>query len=92
MALFAASLALLGWASSFGIYGFYAAWGVMAIVGQGTGSIAWTHMVGGWFDRGRGLALGIVLAGSGVFAMFGPYLAANLITVFGWQNAYPAMA
>lgn len=92
MALFAASLALLGWASSFGIYGFYAAWAVMAIVGQGTGSIAWTHMVGGWFDRGRGLALGIVLAGSGVFAMFGPFMAASLIAEFGWQNAYPIMA
>jgi MFS family permease len=92
MAMFAGSLALLGWASSFGIYGFYAAWAVMAITGQGTGTIAWTHMVGGWFDRRRGLALGFVLAGSGVFAMFGPLVAAKLISQFGWQNAYPALA
>ena len=89
--LFSLALAAIGAAGSLGLFAFYAAWLVMALVGQGTGPIVWTHVVTGWFSSHRGLALGIVLAGSGVFAAFGPWLAVQLIGELGWQGAYMAL-
>lgn len=85
---FGLSLASLGLAANVGLYAFYAAWIVMAIVGQGTGPVIWTHIIGHRFSKNRGLAFGIVLAGSGIFAAFGPALAAAVIDGWGWQAAY----
>lgn len=85
---FALSLASLGVAANMGLYAFYGAWAIMAIVGQGTGPVIWTHVIGHSFRKNRGLAFGIVLAGSGVFAAFGPALVTNLITVWGVNAAY----
>lgn len=85
---FAASLALIGTVGQTSLYAFYAAWAVMAIVGQGTSPVIWTHVIGHNFQQNRGLAFGIVLAGSGVFAAFGPALAAFAIENWGWQGGY----
>ncbi len=85
---FAISLASLGAAANAGLYAFYAAWAVMAIVGQGTGPVIWTHVIGHSFTKNRGLAFGIVLAGSGVFATFGPMLATIMIDRWGVGAAY----
>lgn len=85
---FGLSLGSLGLAAGQGLYAFYAAWIVMALVGQGTGPVIWTHIIGHTFIYNRGLAFGIVLAGSGVFAAFGPALAATFIDQWGWQIAY----
>ncbi len=85
---FGLSLGSLGFAADQGLYAFYATWIVMAIVGQGTGPVIWTHIIGHTFIQNRGLAFGIVLAGSGVFAAFGPSLAATFIGEWGWQKAY----
>ena len=87
-ALFGVALVGIGAAGSAGLFAFYAAWALMALVGQGTGPIVWTHVVTGWFERQRGLALGIALAGSGVFAVFGPALATAFIDAAGWQASY----
>lgn len=85
---FGLSLGSLGLAAGQGLYAFYAAWIIMAVVGQGTGPVIWTHIIGHTFTQNRGLAFGIVLAGSGVFAAFGPALAATFIHHWGWQIAY----
>lgn len=88
MIVFALSLMLLGLAGNRSLYTFYAAWALMAMVGQGTSPVVWTHIIGGSFLKHRGLAFGIVLAGSGVFAAFGPLLTAFVISGWGWQSAY----
>ncbi len=85
---FAASLALIGLIGQSNLYAFYAAWALMAIVGQGTSPVIWTHVIGHQFRQHRGLAFGIVLAGSGVFAAFGPALASFAIDRWGWQGGY----
>jgi len=41
-----------------------------------------------WFDRYRGLALGLVMLGIGSGAMVMPSLAQHLIAGFGWRAAY----
>jgi MFS family permease len=44
--------------------------------------------VGFWFDRRKGLAMGILLAGQSLGAAALPFLARELIGAFGWRQAY----
>lgn len=70
---------------------FYAAWFLLAIVGGGTTPVVWTRTVNVWFDKGRGLALGIALAGSGLASFFAPPTLSWVISHYGWQGGYLAM-
>lgn len=70
------------------IFMFYAMWLVMALVGGGTTPVVWTRAVNLWFDKGRGLALGIALAGAGVAGIVAPAFATALVQQFGWEGAY----
>ncbi|MEQ8736069.1 MAG: MFS transporter [Rhodospirillaceae bacterium] len=79
-----ASLTQLGGGIAF----FYAMWLLMSIVGGGTTPVVWTRAVNLWFDKGRGLALGLALAGSGLAGIVGPGVATALIESFGWQAGY----
>jgi MFS family permease len=74
------------------LIGFYIAWGLMSLVGGGTTPVVWTRAVGLWFNRGRGLALGLALAGSGLSGIFGPSLTTRAITAFGWRGGYLALS
>lgn len=71
---------------------FYAAWLLMSLVGGGTTPVVWTRTVNIWFDRGRGLALGLALAGSGLAGIFAPVLTNKAIAAYGWQGGYVALA
>lgn len=59
-----------------------------AILGVGTVPITWTRAIIDWFSAGRGRALGIALAGTGVSAIFLPTYATWLVAQFGWRGAY----
>jgi MFS family permease len=48
----------------------------------------WTGAVARAFDAGRGLALGLTLAGSAVASTVIPTLSTMLIDSFGWRQAY----
>ena len=52
----------------------------------------WTAAVVQRFVQNRGLALAIVLSGTGIASTFVPYLAATLIESYGWRGAYIGMA
>ncbi len=71
---------------------FYVAWSLMSLVGGGTTPVVWTRAVSLWFDRGRGLALGIALAGSGLAGVFAPLLTTRAIAAFGWRGGDFALA
>jgi MFS family permease len=70
------------------LYVFYASWLAIALIGGGTTPVVWTRAIGVWFDRGRGLALGLTLAGSGLTGIFGPLFVTYLNTTYGWQAGY----
>jgi predicted MFS family arabinose efflux permease len=48
--------------------------------------------VAGWFDRNRGLALGLVNTGAGVGAALAPQYANFLVTTYGWRVGFLGVA
>lgn len=63
-------------------------YGVSGFVGAGQTPIAYSKAVAAWFDKQRGLALGIAMAGVGLGVLIVPQLAGALIQAFGWRMAY----
>jgi MFS family permease len=63
-----------------------------AVVGAGTSIITYVTLINLWFDRARGLAIGIIMSGSGVCAMIAPKLIIPFIASEGWRAGYRAVA
>ncbi|GAC1636535.1 MAG: MFS transporter [Candidatus Acidiferrum sp.] len=66
-------------------YLFYLALGSLS---PATGVVPYSTVISRWFDRHRGLALGLMSFGSGIAAMVYPPMAQRLIALFGWRSAY----
>jgi MFS family permease len=88
-ALATASYALIQ-ASPFAVT--YLVFAVTGIVGGVGTPIPYAAVLTRWFDRQRGLALGIGIAGVGLGVALVPQLAAFLIAAFGWRTAYLGLA
>jgi MFS family permease len=67
---------------------FYGTYLVLGIVGNGTAQLAYSRAVLTWFERRCGLALAIVLTGSGTGSIVLPLLAQHVITAYGWRASY----
>jgi MFS family permease len=67
------------------LYFFYVLLGLSI---HGVGPIPYGMVISHWFDRRRGLALGLTMLGIGVGAVVMPFLAQTLIARFGWNTAY----
>lgn len=71
---------------------FYLAFALIAVLGAASSPVAWTRVIADWFERSRGLALGLTLMGTGLCAAIIPSFATWAIARFGWQGAYIALA
>ena len=60
----------------------------LGLVENGVGPLPYGKLVSLWFDRSRGLALGLMMVGIGSGAMIMPSVAQQLIARFGWHTAY----
>ncbi|MET0588745.1 MAG: MFS transporter [Novosphingobium sp.] len=69
-----------------------ALWFVFGLVAVSIKSTVWTAAVLGVFQKSRGLALGLTLAGTAVAQVIVPPLGNYLITEFGWRWAYVGLA
>jgi MFS family permease len=87
MAVFGVTFASLGFLSPRLLH-LYAIFVVLGIVGNGTTQMGYARAVSTWFDRRRGLALALVMAGVGTGAMLFPPIAQALIAGYGWRAAY----
>ena len=74
------------------IWTFYLAWFALAVLGSGTSPIVWSRAVAGAFEKRRGLALGIMLCGTGLAGILGPLVTGHFIATFGWRGAYRLLA
>ena len=61
---------------------------VLGFIGTGTAPVPYGIVVSRWFDKRRGLALGLMMAGLSSGAIVMPSTAQQLITLFGWRSAY----
>ena len=84
MGLTVASMALL----SASIWHFYALYFLIPFLGAGTLPQSYSRVLIAWFERRRGIALGISLSGFGVGAMLVPVVAQLMIDNYGWRMAY----
>jgi MFS family permease len=74
------------------IWTYYAAFALMSVIGIGTMPVVYGKIVSVWFDRRRGLALGIALCTTGLSGMFLPTYTQTLINHFGWRWAFVGVA
>lgn len=70
------------------IWQFYLAYGCVGLLSSGVGPISYGNVLSRWFDRRRGLALGLAMLGMGLGAILMPVIAQRLIALFGWRTAY----
>ena len=70
---------------------FYLTYFVLGVVGNGTAQLAYTRAVLTWFQKHRGLALALVLTGSGTGSIVIPLLTQAVMNHYGWRSAYLAL-
>jgi len=78
------SLALL----SSQIWLLYAIYFYVGVVASGTTPVPYAKVITRWFDRRRGLALGLPVAASSLSLAVMPSFAQALIATVGWRDAY----
>jgi len=71
---------------------FLAATCFLAIAGAGSSPVVFSRLVTLWFDRARGLALGIAASGAGVAGIAVPRLLPNFVAAHGWRAGYALLA
>ena len=70
------------------LWQFYLTYLFIGLVGSGTAPIPYYKVISCWFDRRRGLALGVAMGGAGLGSSLMPYLAHSIIASSGWRTAY----
>src|SRR5580693_6032664 len=74
--------------SSTSLWHLYAFFIVIGLIGVGTAPVPYGIVVSRWFDKRRGLALGLMMMGLSCGAILLPLIAQRLIVLFGWRTAY----
>jgi len=87
IALFAVAVAALSFLQASPAY-LYLLFAIVGLTSVGQTPAAYSKAISAWFDKDRGLALGIALAGVGLGTALVPQLSQFLIGSFGWRGAY----
>ena len=74
------------------IWYFYLSFFAITLLGLGTLPLSYSRVLIGWFDKKRGLALGVALSGFGVGGALVPEVAATMTELYGWRSAYQLFA
>lgn len=78
---------LIGSSWTTALWQVYLAYGLAVGIGGALSYIPAIGAVGQWFDRRRGLALGVAVAGSGVGTLLIAPIAESMIDAYGWRSA-----
>jgi MFS family permease len=87
IALFALSMASIAFTPASPIV-FVVLYAIAGTFGAGQAPLPYAKAISEWFDKRRGLALGIAMAGVGIGVAVVPQLARVLIELYGWRGAY----
>lgn len=74
------------------IWSLYLGYFLVPLAGLGTLQITWSHLVNLWFVENRGLALAIILSGSGLAAALLPLLITWSVPSWGWQTGFISLS
>jgi predicted MFS family arabinose efflux permease len=68
-------------------------WSLWLLIGLATSAMptVWTATISGIFSTSRGLALAVVLSGTGISASLVPLIGNYFVEHFGWRSAYLAL-
>ncbi len=91
IALFAISLVLLSQIGN-SLTQMYLAFGLVSLVSAGTNVVSYARAIALWFDRRRGLALGVAASAQAVGSFLVPVLAQKIIAQSGWSVALLSLA
>jgi len=72
------------------VWQLYLLYGLLAAAGSATTSVPYALVVSRWFNRHRGMALGLMMIGLGAGAILVPPVAQWLIAAHGWRSALAA--
>lgn len=87
ISLFALSFAAISLVPPY-VSAFIALYAVAGLIAGGHAPLPYAKSISGWFERSRGLALGIAMAGVGIGIAIVPQLAQALMPVVGWRGTY----
>ena len=65
---------------------------VLGALAAATNGVAYMQVISAWFYRKRGLAIGLVMAGTGMGYAYVPVLVRYLIDAYSWRTAYLVLA
>jgi MFS family permease len=86
------SLSLFVLSNQTALWQFYLGYGIFGALGLSSVTGPLYASIGHWFSRNAGLAMGVMASGAAVGQGAIPFIARYLITDYGWQTAYFAMA
>lgn len=90
VAVYALSIAMVGLSGPH-VWQFILLYALVGLAGTAQGPIGYVKAISQHFDRNRGLALGIAMAGVGIGAIIVPQFAAFVIDRHGWRMAFLAL-
>lgn len=67
---------------------FLALWGLWGFFSGFQTPLAYARAVSAWFDKSRGIALGLTMCGTGIGAIILPLASRALINSYGWRGAF----
>ncbi|CAN5690913.1 MFS transporter [soil metagenome] len=70
------------------LWHFYVIYIFLGLAGSGTAAVPYYKVISHWFDRRRGVALGLTMGGAGLGFFVMPTLSYALIATIGWRMAY----
>jgi MFS family permease len=74
------------------VWQFMAAYILIGTVAAGANSVPYMRILASWFDRSRGLAIGIAGSGTGLGFAYVPLVGQAASNHFGWHGVYVALA
>jgi MFS family permease len=66
----------------------YAVFAILGLIGPGTSAVPHASLISRWFTARRGLALGVMMCGTGTGGIIWPMVGQALIDRVGWRASY----